>query len=261
MRRPARYKPAMPCRSALFISTVCGLAPIAGAQELIRVNYSAIAVITGTMTPTGSLIGDLPPGQSVRFQVSLQALVNGTSAIGQTTTYTPPPPPGVGTIRGLGSFLYDFVTSGGSAAGNWYGRSISVPFTTAASTGTIANAGASLLNLGGTQFPAPGGTANGVNPVSAAFVGCWTPNDYNTPRFLNFRMQPGGGAPAGQANSLLVQYGNEPESNDPLYINKYVTTDFGQGVIVGLDVPAPAGTPMFALGALWLTRRKRQAVP
>jgi hypothetical protein len=240
---------------------VCGMASLAHAQELIRVTYSASAVFTGTTTPSGGNIGDLPPGQSVRFQVSLQALLNGTNAIGQTTTYTPPPPPGVGTIRGLSYFVYSLVTSGGSAAGTWYSRSIGAPFTSGANTGTIADGGATLNNLGGSQFVVPGATANGTNPVAAAFVGYWTPNDYNATRILNFRMQAGNAVPGGQEDALLVQYGNLPESGDPEYINKFVATDFGQGINVGIDIPAPAGAPVLVVGAMLARRRQRQPVP
>lgn len=242
-------------RPIATVIAVCGMAAAGQAQELIRVTYSASTVIAGTTTPSGGFIGDLAPGEGVRFQVTLQALRNGTNAIGQTTTYTPPPPPGTGTIRGLGSFLYDFVTDAVDATGTWYSRSISAPFTAGVSTGTVASGGATLTNLGGSQFPAPGTTASGTNPVAAAFVGYWTPNSYS-PRFINFRMQSGSAAPTDQDDYLLVQYGSVPETNDPLYTSKYVTTDFGQGINIGINIPAPASAPVLVICGLLLGRRR-----
>lgn len=107
-------------RSVSIILATCGLAAAAHAQEYFRVSYSAITVFAGTTTPSNGNINDLRADEGIRFRIGIEALLNGTSAIGQTTTFTPPPQPGSGTIRALGSFVYSFVGMN-DATGAWYG--------------------------------------------------------------------------------------------------------------------------------------------
>lgn len=246
----------MNMRTTLAVAAACGLAGAAQAQELIRVSYQYSEVQTGTTIPSTENPFDLGPGESVRIQVSLTALRNGTNAIGQTTTYPAPPPPGTGTIRGLSSFLYNLVGDS-DATGSWYGRLVSTPFLSGASTGTIQNGGAKLANVGGSQFIAPGATASGVNPVAAAFVGFWTPSSYSS-RFVTFRMEAGDFS-FGHVNSVLIQYGMTSKGGFADYIGKELDSDFGNGVTIPINIPGPAAPTLFAVASLTLSRRRRSS--
>lgn len=127
-------------------------------------------------------------------------------------------------------------------------------------TGTIGDGGATVANIGGLQFVPPGATANGVNPVASAFVGYWTPNSYAS-RWVYFQMRPGSAAPTGQQNSLIVQFDVNPETGDPIYAGKFVPTDFGQGISIGIAIPAPGGMTVVGFGAFACMRRRRTSQP
>jgi hypothetical protein len=239
------------------------MAAAAQAQETIRVSYTWLEVQGLTTTPVTNPNSVLDPGEGARISISLQALINGTSAIGQTTNYNPPPPPGAGTVRGIASMVYNMSGDNGAstAAGSWGPRSISSLLTTGAFTGNITNGGATVDSFGGAQFIAPGGTANSANPIANAFRGVWQPSSYAA-RTVNFKGQAGSAVPAGQQNGLLVAYGIfEGDPTDPTtwydqLVTKYVATDFQNGINIPI-APAPSSVALLGLGALVAGRRRR----
>lgn len=255
----------MKTRAVLALATVSGLAASAQAQELIRASYSWQEVVGLTTTAVTNPNSVLDVGEGARITVNLQALVNGTSAIGQTTTYTPPPPPGNGTIRGIASFIYNLTgdNNAATAAGSWGSRSVSPTLSTGALTGGVTNNGASLESFGGGQFVAPGGTANGANPITNAFRGVWQPSSY-TNRTVNFIARAGTAAPTGQQNGILVAYGiAQPDPEDPAtwyeqYITKFIGSDFQNGINIPINIPAPSSAALVGLGALVAGRRRRR---
>ena len=255
----------MKTRAALALAAVAGLASMAQAQELIRVSYSWLEVVGATTTPvTGAAANSVvDPGEGARISISIQALINGTSAVGQTATYTPPPPPGTGTVRGIASMIYNFVGDNGaaSAQGTWGTRSIAGALSTGAFTGNSLSGGAVLDSFGGGQFVAPGGSAISTNPISNAFRGVWQPTSYVN-RTVNWKCAPGTAAPSGQQNGMLVAYGvTQPDPSDPTtwydnLLTKYVGSDFQNGINIPV-APAPSSVALLGLGALVAGRRRR----
>lgn len=254
----------MNLRAALSVATLAGLAASVHAQELIRVTYSWQEVQVGTTVPVISPNGILDPGESARISLNIQALINGTNAVGQTTTFVPPPTPGMGTVRGIASMVYNLrgqnVQGSGSAFGTWGTRSISSVLSAGAFTGTPMNGGSLLDSFGGGQFVAPGGTANSTNPINNAFRGVWTPNSFSSD--VRFVVEPGTAVPSGQHNGLMVCYGiSQPDPNDPTtwfdnHVSKYVASDFGNGLYIPI-IPAPSGAAVLGVSALVASRRRR----
>lgn len=251
----------MKTRAALALVAVAGLANMAQAQELIKVTYSWLEVQAGTVTPVANPNSVVDPGEGARISISIQALINGTNAVGQTTTYTPPPPPGNGTVRGIASMIYNFNGTGSDATGTWGPRSISGTLSAGAFTGNSLSGGAVLDSFGGGQFVAPGGSANATNPIANAFRGVWTPTSY-VGRTVNWKCSPGTAAPANQQNGMMLAYSVEqPDPSDPttwfdnLY-TKYVGSDFQTGINIPI-APAPSSVALLGLGALVAGRRRR----
>ena len=251
----------MKTRATLALAAVAGLASMAQAQELIKVTYSWVEVTAGTTTAVANPNSVVDPGEGARISISIQALINGTSAIGQTTTYTPPPPPGNGTVRGIASMIYNFDGTGSDATGTWGPRSINGVLSAGAFTGNSLNGGATLDSFGGGQFVAPGGSANSTNPIANAFRGVWTPTSY-VGRTVNWKCSPGTAAPTGQQNGMMLAYGvQQPDPSDPttwfddLY-TKYVGSDFQNGINIPI-APAPSSVALLGLGALVAGRRRR----
>ncbi len=255
----------MKTRATLALAAVAGLASMAQAQELIRVSYSWLEVVGATtVAVTGAAANSVvEPGEGARISLSIQALINGTNAVGQTTTYTPPPPPGNGTVRGIASMIYNLSGDLGAAtaAGTWGTRSISGSLSAGAFTGNVTHAGATIDSLGGGQFVAPGGTAISTNPIANAFRGVWQPSSYAN-RTVNFKASPGTAAPSGQQNGMLVAYGifqGDPTDPTTWYdqlLTKYVGSDFQNGLNIPI-APAPSSVALLGLGALVAGRRRR----
>lgn len=255
----------MKYRAALSLAALAGLAAAAHAQELIRVTYSWQEVLTGTTVVVTNPNSICDPGESARISLNIQALINGTNAVGQTTTYTPPPPPGAGTVRGISSMVYNLratnVQGGGNPAfGTWGPRTISNVLSAGAFTGTVMNNGALLDSFGGGQFVAPGGTAISTNPINNAFRGVWTPSSFNAD--VRFFVEPGTAVPTGQQNGMLVAFGTtQVDPSDPStwyenYLSKYVATDYGNGLYIPI-IPAPTGAAVLGVGAVVALRRRR----
>ncbi len=259
----------MKTRAALALALVAGTAAIANAQETIQLTYRWQEVNAGTTVPsTQPLAGNsvVDQGEGARIFVSLNILRNGTNAVGQTTTFTPPPAPGSGIIAGLGSVLYRLDGTGADATGTWVNRSFA-SFVSAASgwagtsTGSVIGGGAGIDNWGTGQFPAPGATANGLNPLTDFYRGAWTPTSY-TARTVNFKAGAGSAAPTNQQNAALINYGiAQPDPTDPTtwyeqYVSKFFGSDFGNGINIPV-APAPSSVALLGLGALVAGRRRR----
>ena len=249
---------------ALFLAAGC---PAAMAQEEFLVHYSWQEVFAGSITPaTGPLAGNsiLDPGEGARIRLGITALINGTNAVGQTSTYSNPAPGGIGTVRGIGTVVYDLLGDGNqpSAFGSWN-------HITAGPGGFIPPnppqpqpGGASIFGFGGGEFIAPGSTANNQNNNREWFRGTWNPASY-AHRTVNFLARQSILVPAGQGNSVLLAYGTgtgiDPTTGAPfnydLLVGKYFGSDFGQV----LNIPiAPAPASLAILGLAWLLRSPRR---
>ena len=254
-------------RATLTLALAAGLAAPVSAQELFQVHYSWQEVIAGTTTPVGNPSSTLEPGEGARIRLGITALINGTNAVGQTTAYTNPQPAGIGTVRGIGSVVYDLIgdATSTSANGTWNTlQGPGFPFTNGQTPGTVQPGGASIHSMGGSQFIAPGGTASGANVNQQLFRGVWSPSSYLL-RSVNFHARAGIAVPAGQQNSILLAYGigtgidpGPPGGGEPfnydLLAPKYIGTDFGAGLNIPV-VPAPATLSLLGLGALAGRRR------
>jgi hypothetical protein len=234
---------------------MAGVAGPALGQELVRIGYSWVEMHS---TNPNSVID---PGEDARISLSLQALINGSDAIGQTTSYSPPPPPGIGTVRGIGTIEFNLRGDGPGAAGSWGTRTVSPIFSWDSSNGTPSNDGSAVTGIRGSQFFVSGSTANGANPIANGFQGIWQPTSY-TPRTVNFRVDTAGlGSNAGV--SLAVQYGTallnpkDPTSSYALYTLKNVAIDPGSGINIPI-VPAPATGWATAFALAIAGRRRRR---
>lgn len=251
----------MSSRTALALAILSGLPVAAPAQELIRVSYTWQEVVANTLTPITAPNSVLDAGEGARICLGLVALVNGTNAIGQITSYTPPPAPGFGTVRGIASFIYNLRGDGGAstAAGHWVAPAVSTIFAFPDISPRQLLDGALLDTFGSGQFVAPGGTANSTNPISDAFRATWTPNSYS-PRTVHFLGEPGSAAPTSQHNGILIAYGITQPTPDPAtwydnHITKFIPSDFGTGINIPI-VPSPATAPIL-VGCLVLRLRPK----
>ena len=255
-------------RAALALTLAAGYPAAASAQDQFIVHYSWHEVFAGTTTPaTGPLGGNsiVDSGEGARFRVGVTALLNGTNAVGQTTTYTNPAPGGVGTVRGLAHAVYDFLGDGNqpSAQGSWFrllwgGAPWGIP-----QVPPTPMPGGAGIPISGLQFISPGGTANHVNSNQSIFFGTWTPDSY-APRTVNWTCTPSTFVPAGTHNAVLVSYGLgtgiDPTNGQPfvydLLAPKYIGTDFGQGLNIPI-APAPSTLALLGLTALMIRSPRR----
>jgi len=258
----------MKTRATLALALVAGLPAAAQAQETFVVNYSWNEVINGTTNPVAAPNSILETGESARIRIGTEARINGTSAVGQTTTYTTPAPGGTATVRGLGSAVYDFIGDGNAATANgtWGGFTGGFsgpingqPFQSGLSAGTAQAGGSSVHGMGGAQFLLPGSSANGLNANVQVFRGVWRPNSYAN-RTVNFTARASILVPTGEQNSILVAYGlgTDPDTgaNFDLLVGKYLATAFGQGINIPI-APAPSSLALLGLGALVAGGRRR----
>src|SRR5262249_31057712 len=102
-------------RTALALAAVAGLRGPVFAQDVMRVTCSWSEVVANSITPVTAPNSILEPGEGALIHLSIMALHNGINAIGQTTTFVPPPPPGSGTIRAVGSFNYVLAGDNGAS--------------------------------------------------------------------------------------------------------------------------------------------------
>jgi hypothetical protein len=257
----------MKTRATLAIALVAGLPAAASAQELFQVIYTWSDVLAGTTTP-GNGNGQVDPGEGARIRIGVEARINGTSAVGQTTSYLAPAPGGIGTVRGLGSVVYDLIgdANAPSANGTWGGGTGTFtgplstgPFNSGRTPGTAQPGGSSVHGMGGAQFLLPGQSANGANTNVQVFNGVWTPASY-AQRSVNFLGRASILVPTGEGNSILFAYGlgTDPGTGEEfdLLAGKYFNTNFGNGISIPV-VPAPSSIALLGLGALVAGSRRR----
>lgn len=256
----------MKTRATLALAAAAGLASMASAQEQFVISYSWREVNVGTNVLVGAPNSILDPGEGARITLAINAQIGGTNAVGQVVNLTAPISGfSSGTVRGIGSFVYDIVGNAGAATASGAWNNLlggTNPFTQGSSGGTLQSGGAIIQGFGGSQGAAPGSTANGVNPVSQAWRGVWNPSNYAT-RTVNFLGRGSVAVPVGQQNGLLVAY-NVNTSVDPQdpttwfddYVGKYIGSNFGQGLNIPV-APAPSSVALLGLGALIAGRRRR----
>jgi hypothetical protein len=258
----------MKTRATLALALVAGLPAASQAQETFVVNYTWVEVIAGTITPVVSPNSQVEPGEAARIRIGTEARINGTSAIGQTSSYTTPAPGGTATVRGLGSAVYDLVGDGNAASANgtwggfiggFSGPVTNAPFNSGISAGTAQAGGASVHGMGGAQFLLPGASANGANANVQVFRGVWQPASYAN-RTVNFLARASVLVPTGEQNSVLLAYGlgTDPNTgeNFDLLVGKYFATNFGTALQIPV-VPAPSSLALLGLGALVAGGRRR----
>jgi hypothetical protein len=69
-------------RTPLVFAFVAGLPTAAVAQELIQVTYSWKEVVSLTTNPVTNPNSILDPGEGARIGLNLEALINGSNAVG-----------------------------------------------------------------------------------------------------------------------------------------------------------------------------------
>ncbi len=252
----------MTSRALVALLAAAGLAVEARGQEVMQVSYTWSEVVAGTLSPVASPNSVLEPGDGARIHLSIVALRDGVDVMGMTATYQTPPGPGVGTVRGIGYFLYSLDGTGGSATGTWSNRAINPILNAGAFVGNALNGGATLDSFGGGQFLPAGQTANATSPIAPAFRGVWTPTTYAT-RTVNFKGS-GHAGPAGLWNGIILQYGtafldpSDPTTEYALYYGKDLQTNFGTGVNIPI-APAPGSALALACATVIRLRRTRRA--
>lgn len=237
----------MKSRAIVGLCAAAGLASAASAQESIVYAWSFTEVDAGTNNPVGSPNNIIEPGEAARIELTA-TIVPG---IGSTATYAPPPPPGAGTIAGLGSVFFDLFGSN-MAQGTWgpFGRATGFAL---GGIGTPSATGENLTAGQAGQFVLPGSVANSTNPINMIWRGTWTPADYSA-RTVTFTSMAA--AAAGQNHSsILIQYGEDPNTGDPLYIGRFIDGQFGNLMVP--IIPAPASLMLLGSGALLASRRRR----
>lgn len=242
----------MKLRAALALCSAAAIAAPAHGQETITYSWTWSEVLANTSTPVAAPNGMVEPGEGARLALTVTI----SPGIGTPATYQPPPPPGFGTIAGLGSVFFDLL--GTNANGGTWGAIRRNPggvnwglgpAGTGLPTGDLVSAGAG-------QFVLPGAIINSANPVANIWSGTWTPADH-TPRTAGFQ-SAAAAASGGNHSSILIQYGHDPKPQKPLVVGRFIDGIFGNSGPIPI-VPAPAGLALLCVSALALARRGRPA--
>lgn len=240
----------MKTRAILALSAVAGLAAGASAQSFTTDSTVTINLTWSEVNGNGNNM--LDPGESAHIRMSVSfsnqnAVANFAPSIG---TF------GSGTIRGLGSGFLDLNGSGG-AEGSWnldpnegYGVDEIWDITNGQGHGTLANGGATLLNLQFGQFAPGPAQVNTTNPIVDIWEGLWTPNDYSS-RTVTF--STAGAAAAGNAvSSVTLRLSATIAASAFVQGNNLV-----HGSVSIPIVPAPSSLALLGLGGLVVARRRR----
>ncbi|MFN0133392.1 MAG: hypothetical protein ACKVW3_12805 [Phycisphaerales bacterium] len=244
-------------RKELVCGVVAAVAGQARAQENITYALTWSEVVAGSNVPVPMPNGMIEPGEGVR--IAIRATI--TPGIGSTAMYTPPPPPGTGTIAGFGSLSLDLLSSNANGGlwsnitrnaeanpggipggGNW-----------TLGTGGFGDANGSVSGVQAGQFVLPGMTAHAANPVQSVWRGTWTPSSYSL-RSASFQsvVQLG----THNHSSILIQYGVDP-SGSPLYVGKFIAATFGNTGPIPI-VPGPGVVAVVGMGVILGTWRRRE---
>jgi len=240
----------MTTRAVLALVALAGLSAAATGQESITYSWTWTEVLAGSSTPVAVSNGLIEPGEGARL--ALTATI--TPGIGSVVTYVPPPQPGFGTLAGLGSLFFDLLGSNANG-GQWsvirrnpgginWGLG---PAGTGQPSGDLVSAGVG-------QFVLPGAIVNGTNPVVNIWAATWTPDGFAA-RTVSFQ-SAAAAASGGNHSAILIQYGDDPNSQKPLVVGRVVDGIFGNSGPIPV-VPAPGGAMILGLGALVASRRRR----
>jgi len=233
-------------RAALAAFTLAGLPAAAAAQEFITYSWTWSEVLANTSTPVSSPNGLIEPGEGVRLALTIQV----TPGIGSPVTYQSPPGPGSGTLAAIGSIFFDLLGTNVNG-GQWsvFRRQSSWNL---GNPGT-GQPGGSLTSASAGQFILTS-IPDSRNPVVNVWIATWTPGVYD-PRVASFQSQ-GAVAGGGNHSAILIQYGEDPNTGDPLYVGRFIGGIFGNSGPIPV-VPAPAATVVLALAALAASKRRR----
>jgi hypothetical protein len=212
----------------------------------VSYSWSFLEVAAGTNTPVPTPNGLIEPGEAARFSLTVTV----SPPIGSPASYTPPPPPGTGTIAGLGSVYLDLLGPA-TATGAWSFAS-RAPGWALGGVGGPSALGNSFMDIQAGQFIVPPASANPQNPVSGIWHAVWTPDSY-APRNVLFHSAIAGRG--NQGSSILIQYGTDPMTGTPLYVGKFVASQHSQISIP--IVPAPSAAPAMLLLAASRVHRHR----
>ncbi len=245
-------------RTTLCLAIAAGLAAPAAAQEVMVVHHTWFEVNANSTVPVAAPNSVVEPGEGVRMRLGVTAQINGSNAVGQTVNYVNPAPGGVGTVRGLGSVVYDLVgdARGVTANGTW--RSILGPtgsYWAVSNGGPIVDpGGASVSGIAATQFVGPGGSINGSNNNETIFRGTWTPDSYAA-RTVRFAFEGSRFASPGSYSSINLAYGYAsdfaPIGGAPfvydLIVRKSIASEFGVGAVIPVVPASSTGLAALAL--------------
>jgi MYXO-CTERM domain-containing protein len=171
--------------------------------------------------------GFLSPGEGVLVRMTASFTNQNTTA-----SYTPPtPPPGSGTIRGLGAGFVDLhiTSTSGNGNGTWIvdpaaglGVDPTWDLVGPQGWGTPANAGSDLLNIQFGQFPTSPAAIITTNPIVNIWQGAWLPSSYavrpltftvaaaaassGTPSWVLFKISGGSGIASAAAPSVFGSF-------------------------------------------------------
>jgi len=236
----------MKTRAALAVLAVAGLAAAANAQ-VVNYAWTWSEVNAGTSTPVAVSNGQIDPGEGARLALSV-TIVPG---IGSPATYQAPPAPGNGTIAGLGSVFFDLFGTNANG-GTWAVNRRATGWALGGIGDPQANGDLTAGSAG--QFVLPGFIALPTNPVNNIWAMTWTPADYSA-RTASFQ-SAGAAAGSGNHSSILIQYGEDPQTGDPLYVGRFVDGGVGGSGNIPI-VPSPASLALLGLGGLAMARRRR----
>ncbi|MFN0131184.1 MAG: hypothetical protein ACKVW3_01420 [Phycisphaerales bacterium] len=236
-------------RSGGIAGVVVALAgSVACAQERVTYAFSFQEVNAFTNAPIATPNGLIDIGEGARIILSTSF----TPAVGATTTYPAPPPPGTGTVAGLSTIFFDLFGAN-NAQGTWSFMQRAGAWELGG-IGTPNASGSAIQAAQAGQFIPPGQAPNSVNPVTGIWSATWVPDVFSA-RTVTFSSYPAAAAGNGQHSSLLVRYGTDGTGN-PLYVSKFVAADWGR-INIPIAVPAPGGLALLAMAALGVARRRR----
>ncbi|MFN0133393.1 MAG: hypothetical protein ACKVW3_12810 [Phycisphaerales bacterium] len=247
----------MRLRACCAAGVAAGLGQTAHAQESITYTLTWSEVVAGSNVPVPMPNGMIEPGEGVR--IAIRATI--TPGIGSTATYFPPPPPGVGTIAGLGSMNIDLLGTNVNG-GTWS----NITRNAAQNPGGIPGGGNWMLGSGGSgqangdiislqagQFILPGMTASATNPVENIWRGTWTPGNY-AQRVASFQSDDSGRGYS--TASILIQYGIDPNGH-PQYVGKFVLPVLGNTGPIPI-VPGPGGLVLLAMSTVTTVQGRKR---
>ncbi|MBL9032902.1 MAG: hypothetical protein JNM80_14495 [Phycisphaerae bacterium] len=218
------------------------------AQDQVTYSFSFTEVDAFTNVAIANPNGLIDIGEGARLTLN----VSFTPAVGSTTTYPAPPPPGTGTVAGLGSIFFDLYGAN-NASGTWSFMQQGGGWALGGA-GTPNASGSAVSAIQAGQFIAPGQGPNPANPVNTIWSGVWVPAVYSarTVTFSSYSASASGGL----HSSILVRFGVDGSGN-PLYVGKWVGASWGR-VNVPIAVPAP-GVGLVACGLALAVGRRRRA--